>query len=306
MRISIITSLYNSQEYLENFYKKYLSLLKERNLEYEFIFVDDGSNDKSVEVATEICKNDSNVRLVILSKNFGQHNAIYAGLEKCKYEYIYVCDVDLEDKVENLEIMIDEFDADNQIDVVYSSFSERKGGFVRGWLGGLFYSIFSYLTDNNIDKNQSYQRLMRKRYVEALLKFSEYESYMAGLMFITGFNQKKILTERNYKGISSYNFKKRFDHALNALISFSSKPLVFISILGFIVTFISFLFIVYILFQKLYIVNYEAGWSSLILSIWFVGGVLMISIGVLGLYISKIFNQVKNRPKYIIRKVINE
>jgi putative glycosyltransferase len=305
MRISIVTSLYNSSPYLNDFYAEYLNIIKESNLEYEFILVDDGSKDKSVRTAKEICLIDKNVKLIILSRNFGQHNAIYAGLMHSKHDYVFVCDVDLEDNPMNLKLMIDEL-KDENIDVVYSAFRERKGGVIRGNLGALFYTIFSMLTDQKIERNQSWQRLMKRKYVDNLLSFNEYESYTAGLMYLTGFNQKVIYAERKYKGISSYNFLKRFTQALNAIISFSSKPLTIISIFGFLITLISLIFIFYILLQKFFNVNYEAGWSSLILSIWLVGGMILSSLGIVGLYISKIFNQVKNRPKFIVKNIINE
>jgi putative glycosyltransferase len=305
MRISIVTSLYNSSKFVNVFYDKYLQILKEYNFEYEFIFVDDGSSDDSVQKSQEICLLDKNAKLIILSKNFGQHNAILAGLVHSKCEYVYVCDVDMEDNPQNLTIMINEF-KNQEIDVVYSIFRERKGGFVRAKLGGFFHIFFSILTDQKIQKNQSWQRLMKRNYVDNFLKFNEQEPYTAGLMYLNGFNQKYIVTDRKYKGYTSYNFVKRFKHGINAIISFSSKPLTFISVLGFLMTLISFLLIFYIVFQKIFNTNYVAGWSSVILSIWFVGGMILTSLGIVGLYISKIFNQVKNRPKYIVKTVINE
>jgi putative glycosyltransferase len=305
MRISIVTSLYNSSKFVRVFYEEYSKILIKNQISYEFIFVDDGSPDNSSSIVIDICKEDKNVKLIMLSKNFGQHNAIYAGLDYSKFEFVYVCDVDLEDNPQNLSMMIKEFDNED-LDVVYTVFQKRKGGFVRGKLGGVFYKIFSILTDQGIEKNQSWQRLMRRNYVDSFLRFVENDPYTAGLMYLNGFNQKYLIVERDYKGYTSYNFSKRLTHGVNAIISFSSKPLIFISIVGFLISLISFLLIFYIIFQKMYNINYVAGWSSLILSIWLVGGIILTSIGVVGLYISKIFNQVKNRPKYIVKKIINE
>jgi putative glycosyltransferase len=190
---------------------------------------------------------------------------------------------------------------DPNIDVVYGVFSQRDGGIVRGFMGKIFFNILNNLSEVKISKNQTWQRLMRLNYVKSLLLHKEYESLAAGLMSITGYTQKAIEVKKTFKGTSSYNFKKRFLSAISGLTAFSSKPLVYIAILGFFIALCSSLFIFYVIFCKLFIHNFQAGWITLITSIWLVGGLIMLSVGILGIYISKIFNQTKNRPLYIIK-----
>lgn len=303
-KLSIVTSLYYSSSFIEKFYNEYMKVIQKLNVDYEFIFVDDGSPDNSIEKVLELKENDEHISLIILTRNFGQHPAMFAGIKHAKGDYIYVCDADLEEPTEILVEMFEDISTSENLDMIYSVFRYRKGGFVRGTLGGIYYTVLNYLSDQNISKNQSWQRIMTKRYTMSLLEYTELESLPVGLMKLTGYIQKELLIDRNYKGYSSYNITKRFKQALNGIVLFSSKPLIIISLIGFFITFISFLFITYLIFQKIYNYQYQAGWASIIVSIWFVGGVIISSIGLIGIYLSKIFNQVKNRPLYLIKEII--
>jgi putative glycosyltransferase len=304
-KISIVTSLYKSEKYVNTFYETYKEIIKKLSVDYEFIFVDDGYPDKASENVKSIILKDKKVKLIKLSRNFGQHHALFAGFDYASGNLVYVTDVDLEEPAKNLIEFYNIIKNEEDVDVVYGVFTERTGGLSRGFLGKVFFRIFNFLSEFKISENQAWQRLMKREYVNALLLHREYESIVAGLMKITGFNQKPFEIIKSYKGETSYNLKNRLLVGINGIISFSTKPLVYISILGLIISFISFGFIFYIVFCKLFVRDYQAGWSTLISSIWCVGGILMFSIGLVGIYLSKVFKQVKNRPFYIIKEIIN-
>ena len=250
-KISIITSLYKSENYIEQFYYNYLNVFKNIQVDYEFIFVDDGSPDFSVQEVKKLLNIDGKIQLIELARNFGQYPAMFAGLTKATGNLIYTIDSDLEEDPQNLILMYKILLNEPNLDVVYGVLSQRNSDFINGYLGKIFYKILNFISDIRIPENQTWQRLMRFNFVESLLLHKEYESFPAGLSAITGYNQRFITVEKKFKGVSSYNFKKRLIYALNGLISFSSKPLVYISIFGFFIAFCSLLLIFYIIFSKL-------------------------------------------------------
>lgn len=304
MKISIVTSLFQSSQFIKLFYDEYIFQLKKLDLEYEFIFVDDGSLDNSISTVLELKEFDKNITLISLTRNFGQYPAIFAGLNYANGDYIYVCDIDMEDPVSVFEKMYIKLKLNSDIDLVYSFFDKRKGGFKRGFLGAVFYIFFNSLSEIKIAQNQSWQRMMTKRFLKSLLVFQENETIPSGLFTLTGYKSEGIKIDRIYKGFTSYTLTKRLKAAFNGLISFSSKPLIMISKLGFLITLFSILFMIYILYKKIFVVDFQAGWLSLIISIWLVGGIIIFSIGIIGLYLSKIFNQVKSRPLFLIKEIL--
>ena len=304
MKISIVTSLFQSSQFIKRFYDEYIVEIKKIGLDYEFIFVDDGSSDNSILKVLELKEFDKNITLINLTRNFGQYPAIFAGLNYATGDYVYVCDVDMEDPVSVFEKMYVKLNLNSDCDLIYSFFEERNGGFVRGFLGNVFYKLFNSLSEVKITKNQSWQRMMTKRFVKSLLLFKENETIPSGLFTLSGYNSECIKIERIYKGFTSYTLSKRLRQAFNGLISFSSKPLIMISKLGFLITLFSFIFMIYILYEKIFVSDFQAGWLSLIISIWLVGGIIIFSVGILGLYISKIFNQVKSRPLFLIKEIL--
>jgi putative glycosyltransferase len=305
-KISIVTSLYKSSDYVIEFYQRHLTCLKEMNLDYEFIFVDDGSPDDSSEKVKELIKKDKKIKLIIFSRNFGQYPAMFAGMAHADGDLIYTSDSDLEEPPENVKLLYNKLIQNTDIDFLYGVTNERKGGVVRSLFGGLFYRIIRWSSDLDIPKNISWQIIMTNKYRDALLLHKEAETLPAGLMVITGFKQDSILIDKNYKGSTSYTFKKRLRLAFNSVTAFSSKPLVFIGMLGILITFISFIGIFIAIILKLFFTNYQPGWISIILSIWFVGGLILSSLGIIGIYLAKVFNQIKNRPLYIIKSIIGK
>lgn len=304
MKVSIVTSLYVSAPYIREFHARHLACLEQLGVEYEFVFVDDGSPDESREVARLLAGEWPNIKLICLSRNFGQYAAMFAGLAHATGDYVCALDCDLEEPPENLTAMYRIMQEDPDIDVVYGVVQQRSGGFVRKFLSNCFVRFLSSVSNVNIPQNQGWQRLMTRDYVRALLRHSEAETLPAGLMVLTGFNQKPFPMEKTYKGSTSYSLRKRMRLAVNAITAFSSRPLELISLFGIAVTFVSFVAIAVLIGLKLAGHTYDVGWPSLIVSIWCVGGLILTSVGMVGIYLAKVFNQVKNRPLYVVKRVI--
>jgi putative glycosyltransferase len=304
-KISIVTSLYRSSDYINEFYNRTLKSIQALGVNYEFIFVNDGSPDDSEIIVSDIAAKNKHVILINLSRNFGQYAAIFAGMKHASGDYIFILDCDLEEEPENLILFYNLIVEQPKIDVVYGVVKEREGGLVKKYLGKVFYDLLDVFNEHNIPRNQAWLRLMKRKYVEQLLRFTETDTFPSGLMFITGFNQLPFSIQKKYKGSTSYSTSKRVRVAINAITSFNSKPLEYISIMGAAISlFCAILFIVMI-FVKIFVIDFQAGWISLITSIWLVGGLILFSLGVIGIYISRIFNQVKNRPPFIIQSILN-
>ena len=304
-KISIVTSLYQSAPYIRDFHKRHLDCLNRLGVAYEFVFVNDGSPDDSELVVRELLRQDPNITLVVLSRNCGQHAAMFAGMSHASGNYVYAADCDLEEPPENIEILYTRIKADPETDVYYGVVRKRNGDIFRGSFGAIFYSLLDYCADIKIPRDQGWQRIMTQRYVCALLRYTETESLPAGLMVLAGFSQKPIEIDKHFKGSSSYTPIRRLKLAINSITSFSSKPLVLVGVVGFIVSACAFLLLASTIALKLFVINFQAGWLSLMGSIWLMGGLILTSIGIAGVYLSKIFNQVKNRPLFIIKEIVN-
>jgi putative glycosyltransferase len=305
-KISIVTSLYKSSNYISDFYNSYVAYLRQLNVDYEFLFVDDGSPDDSANKVKELIQKDNKVKLILFSRNFGQYQAMFAGMATATGDLIYTSDCDLEEPPGNLIVFYNKMQQNPDTDFLYGVVKERKGGLIKSYFGGLFLKILRWSSDVDIPQNMSWQIIMKKKYVDALMRYNEAETLPAGIMMLTGFKQDSILIDKSYKGSTSYTFNKRLKLAFNSITAFSSKPLVFIGLVGIFITIISFFTIIVAIILKLLFFNFTSGWISVILSIWFMGGLILSSIGIVGIYIAKIFNQVKNRPLYIIKSIITK
>jgi putative glycosyltransferase len=303
--ISIVTSTYNSSKYIELFFEKIQKQVKSLNVEYEIIVVDDGSTDNTVEILKKYSAKNNHLKIIELSNNFGQIASIFCGLKHSNGEQIFITDSDIEETEDNLIRFYNEYMKDTSFDMIYGVINKKEGYTLSSkYLSKIFNNIIYLITNKKIDKDQSWTRIISKRLSKELLKYKEIESYPAGLFNLVGFKQKKMNINKKYKGYSSYSFLKKFKLALNICTNFSSLPLIFICLVGLFVSLVSFIFILIIFFSKLFI-GFSSGWASLIIFIGFIGGINILSVGVVGIYISRIFNQVKNRPQYIIKEKIN-
>jgi putative glycosyltransferase len=303
MKLSIVTTLFYSSEYINEFYERITNECQKITDDYEIIFVDDGSPDDSLQNVIKLYKKDSKVKIIELSKNFGHHKAMMTGLIHAKGDFIFLIDVDLEEEPELLGKFWKKLQSLDNIDVIYSVQKERKGGWFERWSGTCFWQIINLLSSTEIPKNMSTARLMTSQYNQELIKYQERELFIGGVWADVGFRQQEYPIKKKSHSKSTYNLKKKISLFINSITSFSSKPLVYIFNMGLIITLISFIFILKLVFNKLfYDIDFE-GWTSLIVSIWFFGGVIILLIGIIGIYLSKIFIETKNRPYTIIRKL---
>lgn len=304
MDLSIITTLYDSASYIEIFFSRISAVAKKITKHYEIIFVNDGSTDNSLDIAVSLQKKNSKIKVIDLSRNFGHHKAIMTGLGHATGDFIFLIDVDLEEDPELLTVFWEKMsNHKGHVDVYYGVQQRRKGGLFERISGAVFFKIFNFLSEVKIAENICVVRLMTKQFVENLMRFTESELVFVGICEIAGFNQKPIYISKKSKGSSSYDLSRKVGMAINFVVSFSSKPLVLIFYLGLVTSAVSLTYALIIFYRKLFQGIPVQGWSSLIISIWLVGGMLMFSIGTLGLYLSKIFLEVKNRPYTVIRKI---
>jgi putative glycosyltransferase len=306
MKLSIVTTLYHSVPYLHEFYARVSAAAKAVTNDYEIIFVNDGSPDNSSETVLSFLENgrDDRVRLIDLSRNFGHHKAIMTGLNYAKGDLVFLIDCDLEEAPELLEefylIM-----QNAKADVVYGVQLSRKGAWFEKISGELFWNLFNLISSHSVVPNQLTARLMKRAYVANLLQNGEREVFLAGLYALTGFTQKPVIVKKHSKGISTYTFRKKVALFVNAITAFSAAPLVFNFYLGLIIILLSLISALYLVFRSLVFGDYIMGWPSLIVSIWFLGGLTIFSLGIIGIYISKIFIETKRRPLTVIRELHN-
>jgi len=306
IELSIVTTLYSSKDFIEEFYARISNVAKSITDNYELIFVNDGSPDNSLEIVKSISDKDEKVKVINLSRNFGHHNAMLAGLLQSEGDKTFLIDVDLEEEPELLSEFWEEFTADSSIDVVYGVAKSREGGVIRKNLGSVFYDLFNSLSQTQIPENLLTIRLMSRRYINAISQYQENSLFLGGLFADAGFNQKSKSIYKNFKGATSYTLKKRIGLLVNAITSFSSKPLEFFVYMGAAVSCLSFIAVIIVMIQKFAYGIDVTGWASVIVALSFFGGLQILSIGVIGTYLGKVFNEVKDRPRYIISDIFKK
>lgn len=303
MKLSIVTTLYRSASYINEFYDRASNTARLLvGEEFEIVLVNDGSPDDSLDLAIKLTEQDSHVVVVDLSRNFGHHKAMMTGLAHAKGEFIFLVDSDLEEEPEWL-LSFNEQMVRERCDVVYGIQEKRKGGIFEKFSGAAFYKIFRKLTGINQPDNIVTARLMSKRYVRALLSHRERELNIGSLWIITGFNQAAHLVRKHSTSPTTYTFSKKLGHFVNAVTSFSSVPLIYTFYSGFLISISALIFISYLFLRYFFISSPPSGYTSLIASIWFFSGLIILFLGVQGIYLSKIFSEVKQRPYTIIRNI---
>ena len=302
MDLSIVTTMYYSAPYLEEFYDMITTIARKITDDYEILFVNDGSPDNSLDIAISLYERDDSVRVIDLSRNFGHHKAIMTGLAYAKGELVFLIDCDLEEEPELLGKFYDEFKG-SDADVIYGVQQVRKGGFLEKISGNIFYWMFNLLSSYSVPANLITARLMTKRYVASLVEHRDREIFLAGLWVITGFKQNPLLVDKHSKGSSAYDLGRKISIFVNSITSFSSKPLILIFYLGSAILCFSSLATLYLIIRRLFFGALLAGWPSLMVTIWFLGGLTIFCVGVIGIYLSRIFTETKERPYTIIRQI---
>jgi putative glycosyltransferase len=302
MKLSIITTLYNSAPHLTGFHERISSQVQRITDDYELILVNDGSPDSSLALAVSLYQEDEHVRVVDLSRNFGHHAAMMAGLAVAEGDLVFLLDSDLEEDPAWLEPFYERLVTEGA-DVVYGVQDVRKGGTFERVSGQLFYTLFNLFSDTPIPDNLCTARLMTRRYVDGLLQYGERELVIAGIWALTGFTQLPYVVSKRAKGRSSYTLSKKLDILVNAITSFSSRPLILVFYLGWIIMSLSGIAALTLILRILFFGELLAGWPSLIISVWLMGGMIIFCIGIIGMYLAKTFTESKQRPRVIVRAV---
>jgi putative glycosyltransferase len=302
MRLSIVTTLYMSEPYLLEFHRRVRSAAETITSDLELIFVDDGSPDGSLNLAVSLLSKDPDLRVIALSRNFGHHKAIMTGLAHATGDLVFLIDSDLEEDPELLELFYERL-THTGADVVYGQQTKRRGGWWGNLAAKVYYRAFALLCSTALPENVLTVRLMKDVYVHNLVLHREHEISLAGLWQITGFHQIPVFVDKRAKGSSTYTLARKIEAVVNAVTSFSNKPLVFIFYLGALILTLSSLAGGYLVVARIFYKSLLWGWPSLIVSIWMLGGLTIFCLGLIGIYLSKVFIETKGRPYTIIRKI---
>jgi putative glycosyltransferase len=301
MELSIVTTLYRSEPFIDEFCERAAAAARALGVTFEIVVVNDGSPDGSLAKVVALSQREPTIRVVDLSRNFGHHKAIMTGLMYARGERVFLIDSDLEEQPEWLAEFWRRM-AESEADMIYGVQSERKGSVFERLTGNLFYTSFNLMLEFPLPKNVVTVRLMTRRYVSQLVRHRDREVCLAALWVITGFLQLGMPVNKGSRASRpTYGFADRVAVMVNALTSFSSKPLVYIFYLGCAIMALSAIAGGYLAYRTLVHGVAVSGWPSLIVSIWFLGGTTIFSLGVIGMYVSKVFMETKERPYTIVR-----
>lgn len=301
-RISIVTPVYKAEDCLHELYRRLVASLAPITDDFEIIMVEDGSGDRSWEIIAELAKKDSRVKGIRFSRNFGQHYAITAGLDYARGDWVVVMDCDLQDQPEEIKKLYDK--AQEGYDVVFGRRYERKDKLLKRLGSRIFFKIFEYFTESSIDSTVANFGLYSRRVIENFRKIREHNRAFPMFILWLGFNTSHVNIEHaeRFAGKTSYNFSKLLNLAIDSIVTQTNKPLRLSIKFGFLLSFLSFLLVFYYLFRYFAYGIPVPGWPSLMVTLLFIGGLLFANMGLLGLYIGKIFDETKNRPLYIIKE----
>ena len=303
--LSVVVPLLNEEEIVEELIKRLKISLNGVSENYEIILVDDGSNDRTWEKISLISKIDNRVKGIKLSRNFGHHYAISAGLHNAHGEWVVVMDGDLQDRPEVIPELL--YKAKEGFDVVFVSRNKRPESIFYKILQKLFYVFLRRLSGIDFDSRQANFSILNHKVVEAFKKFPEYSRFYGSTIKWLGFKRTFIEAEhgKRYSGKPSYTIKKRLNLALDIILSFSDRPLKFAIGLGLALSGLSFLILIWILIGYMSWGFTVIGWPSIIASIFLSSGAILVVLGVIGIYLGRVFNEVKSRPLYLIDDSVN-
>lgn len=299
MHLSIVTTSYNSASTITKFFSELKKVISELNIsDYEVIVVDDGSKDETVEILKKIKENFNNLKIIILSKNYGHHKALITGLNESIGKLIFLLDSDLEENPSELKNLLKEIE---NYDFVYGIQKKRAAGLITNFFGNIFYKLFNFVSSAEIPRNLMTMTLMKYKVKEELDRFKEKEIFFHGILHTIGFKKKGIIIDKTFKGKTAYTLSKKLNLFFDAITSFSSLPLKIFFYLGLIISSISAIYAIYLIFRYLSFKISVAGFTTLAVLVLFFGGLIILGIGILGIYIQKIFLEVKNRPRVTVK-----
>jgi putative glycosyltransferase len=300
VRLSIVTSLYRSAPYLDEFYRRCVEAAASLTQSFELVMVNDGSPDDSLSAALRLRQRDPRVRVIDLSRNFGHYKALMTGLAHARGDLVFLIDCDLEEQPEWLAPFHDRLRLAGA-DVAYGVQRTRKGGWFERATGALFFQLLNRMLTHPIPANVVTARLMSRRYVQALVQHHDREICLAGLWVITGFDQQPVEVDKGSRDGTSYTLRHRVSSLVSAVTSFSNRPLIYVFYIGAVVMAVSLAAAAGLLIRAFAHGIGVPGYASLMVSIWFLGGLTIFSIGVVGVYVAKVFTEVKDRPYTIVR-----
>ena len=303
-KISIIVPVYNEEEAIKIFYDKITEVSAKMEADFEYIFVNDGSKDKTLEIAKEYAKKDSRVRFVSFSRNFGKEAAMYAGLQASTGDYVAIMDVDLQDPPDLIPEMYENL-LTTDYDCVATKRKTRKGeNPIISFFSRLFYKIINKMTKTEIVDGARDFRLMSRQMVDSILQVTEYNRFSKGIFSWVGFNTKWIAYDNIERsaGKTKWNFWKLFVYALDGITAFSTAPLMIATLAGILFCFLAFIMIIAIIVKTCLYGDPVSGWPSMVCIVLLVGGVQLFCLGIMGQYMSKEYMEIKNRPIYIVKE----
>ncbi len=314
MLISIISTFFNEEENINIFYEKIKDILITNKVDYEFIFVNDSSTDKSEELVKQICAKDQKVKLLNTSRKFGMQECFFAGLEHMSGDAAIIMDTDLQDPPEIISEMINLYK--NGYEVVHTRRTKREGeNYFKMLMTKYAYKIINIFSEIKLTENSGIFKLFTKKVAKIILDTNDYDPYLRGMFNWVGFKQTTLDYKRQARSKGETKFKlldiitfktlNPWKEVVRGITSFSLVPLYLPLIAGFIMSIISFFLILYFFIQRIIGDEITSGWTSLFLAILFIGGLILIILGTIGIYIGKMFEILRGRPKYIIKDTIN-
>ena len=306
MKLSLVVPCYNEEANVKRFFNEVNNAFLCNIDDYEFVFVNDGSKDKTFDNLKELYEENSayNIQVLSFSRNFGKESAMYAGLKASRGDYVCIIDADLQQSPEVVLKMLEEIEKDESIDCVAAYQEERNEGALLSNFKSAFYTIINKLAEVDFVNGASDFRLLNRKMVDAVLSMSEYHRFSKGIFSWVGFNTKYIAyeaSEREY-GESKWSFLKLFKYAIDGIVAFSTLPLRLSIATGFITAVASIIYLIVVVCQKLIQGIDVPGYASIIVLILFLGGMQLFCLGILGEYLAKVYVQTKNRPLYILKE----
>ena len=304
-KISVIVPCYNEEESMPLFYDEICKVAESfKHVDFEFIFVNDGSRDKTLSITRDLSKKDKRVRYISFSRNFGKEAAILAGLEYSVGDYVAIMDADLQDPPSLLHDMYDGIKNEGYDCVATRRVSRKGEPPIRSFFAKCYYRLINKISKTEIVDGARDYRLMSRQMVDSILELKEYNRFSKGIFSWVGYNTKwlEYKNVERVAGTTKWSFWKLFLYSLESIVAFSTVPLAIASVMGLLFFLVSVIMIVFIIVKTLTIGDPVAGWPSLVCIIFFVSGVQLFSIGVIGQYLSKLYLEVKKRPVYIVKE----
>lgn len=300
MKLSIVSTLYKSEPYIEEFCRRILACATAITHDFEIVLVNDGSPDHVLDKCKALINEGLPVRVIDLTRNFGHHKAMLTGLRVARGDYVFLIDCDLEESPEWLSQFWETMH-EASVDVVYGVQRSRKGGFFERHVNGLYYLLFNALSDVEIPRNLLVVRLMKRSFVNHLMEYRETDVVFAALCSLAGHKQQAFEVNKGHKKSTTYNFTRKLAMIVNSIVSFSARPLEILFGLGLCISSLSVLVTIVLFYLRFVKGNVLEGWTSILISIWLLGGLILTALGLIGIYLSRVFYQVKMRPLTLVQ-----